>query len=220
MKKTYRDKSCIWHWEKHYFPLALWPPMTFDLCRGQGSYHFLKKIYWDKKVLELHETCRSVIKFFRPYVKKFSCAPFGLVQPLSPYQFQFQCRNLNFLVMLWLWFWFLAIAFFPPALPQQQLQRWRGSCWSLLCLAPIQGHRSGGGSRRGKLSQSTSQESAWNMELGIPNPHGSFLPKFKLTWDSSQASAKLCDSAQMPRQISNLSAYRKSLHERKFNLII
>jgi hypothetical protein len=54
-KKTYLDKSCIWNWGKHYFPLALWPPMTFDLCRGQGSYHFLKKNYWDKKVLELHE---------------------------------------------------------------------------------------------------------------------------------------------------------------------
>ncbi len=30
--------------------------MTFDLCRGQGSYHFLKKNYRDEKVLELHET--------------------------------------------------------------------------------------------------------------------------------------------------------------------
>ncbi len=62
--------------------------MTFDLCRGQGSYHFLKKKIIDKKVLELYETCRSVKNFFQPYVKKlknFSCAPFGLVQPiLSP----------------------------------------------------------------------------------------------------------------------------------------
>jgi hypothetical protein len=36
-KKNCRDKSWRWHWEKHYFPLALWPSMTFDLCRGSAE---------------------------------------------------------------------------------------------------------------------------------------------------------------------------------------